>query len=109
MGFPFGRNVFLALVAGAAGGLILPVIRDAVSGRARPAAKQAIRAGLRAYEQASEVVGEWVETAADLVAEVQAEAESDSETGSNNEPIDGEQIVPFEARSSAGVEKKHHA
>lgn len=102
-------NLFLALIAGTAGGVLVPMLRPALSSRARPAAKAAVRAGFFMYERARGVFGEWAETASDLVAEVQAELEDELQSGADAEPAETEQVVPFEMRSAAEREKKFNA
>src|SRR5437763_13759947 len=97
----FGRNVIFALIAGAVGAALGPVVRPVVSSKFRPAAKGAIRAGLFMYEQARQTVGEWAETASDLVAEVQSELEEEQQSTAAPESEDREHVVPFEVGSVA--------
>jgi gas vesicle protein len=105
----FGRNVFFALIAGAVGATLAPIIRPVVSNKLRPAAKEAIRAGFLMYEQACQTVGEWAETASDLVAEVQSELEGEQQSAAATRPKDREQVVPFEVGSTAEPERKIRA
>ncbi|MBO0733522.1 MAG: DUF5132 domain-containing protein [Methylocapsa sp.] len=101
------RNLFLALIAGAIGGAIVPSVGPAVARIARPASKRAIRAGLRIYEQACQTFAEWSETASDLMAEVQSEIEQEQQNAAAPESKDGDQVVPFDSRPAADERRMH--
>ena len=105
----FKRNLFFALLAGAAGGALVPIMRPALSNMGRPAAKGAVRAGLLIYEQAREAVAEWAEKTSDLVAEVQAEIQEERQSAAAAAPTQSEQVVPFESRQASEPERKLHA
>lgn len=102
------RNLFLALIAGAIGGAIVPSVRPAVARIARPASKRAIRAGMRIYEQACQTLGEWTETASDLIAEVQSEIDKEQQSAAAPNTEGDDQIVPFESRQAADPERRAH-
>lgn len=93
-------RMFLALIAGAAGGALVSALRPG-PGEGRPAAKRAVKKGMEMYEQARQTVGEWGETASDLVAEVREELKEERRTADGAEETRDEQVVPFETRPEA--------
>lgn len=111
MALAFGR-VLVALIAGAAGGVLVTALRSD-AGKARPAARRAVRTGVQLYEQARQTLGELGETASDLIAEAQAELEQERESAAspqaeNARQAQCEHVVPFEGRTAAEAERKLH-
>lgn len=71
-----GRNLLLALAAGAAGGAAATLLNQR-NGQNRALAKSAVRAGLLAYDRLRGAMGEAAETMSDVMAEVRSEVETE--------------------------------
>jgi hypothetical protein len=108
-------NVAVALIAGAAGGLLAPVLWPAVARAARPAAKRAMKAGLIAYERGRELAAEWSESASDMLAEVEAERKEQfraAATPAETQPRgrgDGEPVLRMNGGNGGTHKQTSHA
>lgn len=92
-----------ALMGGAVGIFLAPIVTPALARLLRPATKAAIRAGMAVYQRGLETTAELRETIEDVTAEIQAETAAKAPAADEVAPpaVPAEAATPAPAASAA--------
>jgi Protein of unknown function (DUF5132) len=87
-------TIATALLAGVAGGLIVPLIMPRLERNIRPATKSIFKTGIALYERGRERAAEIGEIAGDVMAEARAEYDAEqAAAGAEGGPVAANEVV----------------